>query len=125
MKQDFNYLTGSYNPRKKRRSLKTKPEFKAILPKETVLNVVCNHFQTSYNEINTTSRKTPYPYIRQVAMLFLKEFSLPTLTAIGEMFGRDHTTVMHGLATLQDRMDTEESVYREVNYLKDQLLSIN
>lgn len=110
---------------KRSRSLKTKNKFKPSVPVATVTNVVCNHFNTPFDKVNSDSRKHPLPYIRHIIMLFLYEFSVPSLKLAGEVFNRDHTTVMSGLQTLNDLMDTEEKVKAEVEYLRGQVLSVN
>jgi chromosomal replication initiation ATPase DnaA len=44
-----------------------------------------------------------------------------TLKRIGEMFNKDHTTAMHAIKTIQDRMLTDEMVRREVSELEDSI----
>lgn len=110
-------------PIKKSRS--TKPAFKVLVDKDTVINVVCDHFNVSMSDIDNESRKRPYPYVRHIIMSFLKELSLPTLTQVGNVFHRDHTTVMSSIITLRDWYDTDDVIKKEVEYLKERVLSVN
>ena len=39
------------------------------------------------------------------------------LKAIGDLFGRDHSTVMHGIASIQDQSDVDELVSTDIENL--------
>jgi hypothetical protein len=59
------------------------------------------------------SRKVPVVYVRQVAMWFVYRFGGKSLPFIGRCFGRDHTTILHGVnsvkKTIRDRLIVPES----------------
>lgn len=118
-----NYMVMPGIPEKKTRSRKCKPEYKPIASKETVLNIVCHHFDKSFKTLNTHSRERIYVYPRQVIMYLLKEFSLPSFKSVGEVFGKDHTTVMHAIVAINNLRDTDEKVLNEVKYLESMILA--
>ncbi len=50
---------------------------------------------------------------RQVAMYFCKRYTQLTLALIGENFGgRDHSTVIHALESVEDMMKTDPNFQR-------------
>lgn len=121
----MNYKKYSIIPTPKRKSLSSKPAFKVTVEKDTVINIVCEHFKLSLSDIDSECRKREYTYVRHIIMSFLRELSLPSLREVGEVFHRDHTTAMHAICTLRDWMETDEVVNKEVSYLRERVLSVN
>ena len=59
---------------------------------------------------------------RQVAMYFCKRFTQLTLALIGENFGgRDHSTVIHALESVEDMMKTDSNFKNSVDELGKKL----
>ena len=59
---------------------------------------------------------------RQVAMYFCKRYTQLTLTLIGENFGgRDHSTVIHALESVEDMMKTDANFKNSVDELSKKL----
>ncbi len=59
---------------------------------------------------------------RQVAMYLIKELLDESLVRIGGTFGgRDHSTVIHSIRKVEERMDADEAFARRVLRLKDEL----
>jgi len=59
---------------------------------------------------------------RQVAMYLCKRFTQLTLQLIGENFGgRDHSTVIHALESVEDMMKAEPSFKNQVDELYKKL----
>ncbi len=58
--------------------------------------------------------------VRQVAMYLIKKiYPDMTLKRIGKFFiGMDHSTVVHGIKTTQDIMDTDKRFKEEVDYIE-------
>jgi chromosomal replication initiator protein len=55
---------------------------------------------------------------RQLSMYLAKNYTNSSLKAIGDSFGgRDHSTVIHSLKTVQDIMDTDILFKDKVNAL--------
>lgn len=107
----------------KRLSRKCKHTFEERVKKEKILNIVCDHFHISFDELNTNSRKRDIVYPRQVIMYFLWEFTLPTFKTVGEVFHRDHTTVMYSISTINNIMETNKDVFNEIEYLQQKVLA--
>ena len=59
---------------------------------------------------------------RQVAMYFCKRYTQLTLALIGENFGgRDHSTAIHALESVEDMMKTDANFRNSVEELSKKL----
>jgi chromosomal replication initiator protein len=59
---------------------------------------------------------------RQVAMYLINKFIKPTLKENGVYFGnRDHSTVLHSINTIRDRIKTEALLAQQVLDIEKQL----
>jgi hypothetical protein len=66
------------------------------------------------------SREIAYP--RQVAMYLAAELTPKSLPAIGRYFGgRDHTTVMHAIRAVRERMENDAELALDVEALRERL----
>ncbi len=52
--------------------------------------------------LNTKSRRRDIVYRRMYLFKYLKQMQDKTLTEIGNLFNRDHSTIIHGLKTFED-----------------------
>ena len=52
--------------------------------------------------LNTKSRRRDIVYRRMYLFKYLKQMQDKTLTEIGGLFNRDHSTIIHGLKTFED-----------------------
>ncbi len=59
---------------------------------------------------------------RQVSMFLSREILGRSLSGIGVFFGgRDHTTVMHAVKTISDKIDSNQKIKESVNALRSNL----
>jgi hypothetical protein len=73
----------------------------------------------------TGSRKREYVVARQMAMYFAKEYELGSLKFIANYFGeRDHSTAIHGIATIKGIMQTDSKFNNMVLGIKIGLTNI-
>lgn len=90
-----------------------------ILSPEEIIRVICVFYDVSHHQITMRRRMQEVVVPRQMAMFFLKEKTTLSLKAIGNvMGGRDHTTVIHSIEVVMDRMATEETYRRNLHYLR-------
>lgn len=82
-----------------------------------VISVVCRYFKMTAADLTSSSRKAGLVYARQVLMYLLRnELALP-LEQIGLLLGgRDHSTVIHGIAKIDEFLKSPEK--------KDEVLRI-
>ncbi|NVJ85933.1 MAG: chromosomal replication initiator protein DnaA [Algoriphagus sp.] len=84
-----------------------------------IQKTVAEYFGIELDDLKAKTRKKEIVIARQVAMYFSKEFTNHSLKSIGYHFGgRDHSTVIHALTTVNDMMDTDTNFKNSVNELK-------
>ena len=82
---------------------------------DTVLNDVAHAFNVTKKEMISKSRKRPFTDARQLAMYLINQHLNRTQEATGEIFDRDHATVIHALKKVNNIMDTEKNYRIKVN----------
>jgi len=101
-----------------------------ILQEEAQNQITIEHIQKKIVEFyhlrpsDMVSKRRPnnIAFPRQVAMYLSRMLTSHSLQEIGESFGgRDHGTVIHACKTVENMMEQDESVSRNVDYLNKQL----
>lgn len=73
-----------------------------------IKNLVADHFNVPVEKLGGKTRKRQFVIARQLSMYLAKHLTDKSLKAIGEMFGgRDHSTVIYSIKTVQDLMETD------------------
>ncbi len=86
---------------------------------EFIQKSVSEYYGIHPDELKAKTRKKEIVIARQVAMYFSKEFTQHSLKSIGYHFGgRDHSTVIHAVQTVNDMIETDASFRNAVNELK-------
>ncbi|MDZ7689650.1 MAG: helix-turn-helix domain-containing protein [Balneolaceae bacterium] len=85
---------------------------------EAIQNYVCEYFGIDTNKVREKTRKQEIVEARQIAMYLAKQFTDSSLKTIGLHFGgRDHSTVIHAIQTVEERMQTSPKHKRIVEEL--------
>ncbi len=85
---------------------------------DTIISVVTEHFQVRIAELKSKSRLRNIVIPRQIAMYLTKELTNLSLKSIGYHFGgRDHSTVIHAIQTINDLMETDREIEGAVRKL--------
>lgn len=101
--------------------LKTKTK---IVTKEKVLNVVSDYYGISIEDMKSSKRKQEIAKARQVAMFFLRDMLQIPLATIGDVFGgKDHTTVMHSCAKIEEERKSNKSFDKDLSSIKEKIMS--
>ena len=83
-----------------------------------IMEVICDRFGLSRDELCSQRRSQDVAYPRQVAMYLSRELTSTSLPKIGKEFGgRDHTTVLHANAKITRMIKEDRSVYNLVQDL--------
>lgn len=83
---------------------------------ESILELVCDHFDVSADLVRGQTRKRHVVVARQISMYLAKEHTDCSLKKIGSHFGnRDHSTVIYSCRTVRDLMDTDDTFLQSVN----------
>ncbi len=83
---------------------------------------VCEYFHIRLTDLHSAKRSRAITRPRQIAMFLIKAMTTISLPAIGRHFGgRDHTTVMHAIATVEDLLEKDPGVAEDVGLLRHSL----
>ncbi len=94
------------------------------LQPDDVLDAVSRAFGVSNERLLGRERTREVALPRQIAMYLLREEGGISLPQIGEMIGgRDHTTVIYGCDKINDLMETDDRLRRQVLKIREQLYS--
>lgn len=89
---------------------------------ESIQNYVCDYFGIDTNKVREKTRKQEIVEARQIAMYLAKQFTDSSLKTIGLHFGgRDHSTVIHAISTVEERMQTSNKHKRIVEELQQKI----
>lgn len=92
------------------------------LEPQKVVDLVAKYFNLSPEKLLSPDRSRDVALPRQIAMYLLREDVNVSLPRIGEALGgRDHTTVMHAIKTISDKIERDDQLRRRVNNIRQQL----
>ncbi len=82
-------------------------ETKKHISIEDIQRLVCDYFGIDSNKVREKTRKQEIVEARQIAMYLSKTMTKSSLKTIGLHFGgRDHSTVIHAITSVENRLDT-------------------
>ena len=91
---------------------------------EDIQKQVAEHYSIRTAEILSAGRARAIARPRQIAMYLTKKLTTLSLPEIGRKFGgRDHTTIMHGVKTIEKLIETDQEVAENVELLQKILQS--
>lgn len=86
---------------------------------ELIMQIVSEYYGVTINDLTGPTRKREITVPRQVAMFLTREMTGLSLPQIGVVFGgRDHTTVMHSLKTVEAGIQTNQQQAELVEQLR-------
>ena len=89
---------------------------------ESITKTVANYYKIPVGDIRGKAKTKEVAQPRQVAMYLVSKLLKPTLKDNGHYFsGRDHSTVLHAIKTISDRMKTDGLLAQQVLDLEKQL----
>ena len=75
--------------------------------------MTCEVLSIPEDLVRARTRKREVVQARQIAMFFAKQLTKHSLKTIGQGFGgRDHSTVIHAVRSVEDQIDTDP-LFRE------------
>ena len=91
---------------------------------EDIIKECSLHFSITLNEMKSNRRSRDIVKARQTAMFLAKMLTPRSLPEIGRRFGgRDHTTVLHAVRKIQNRVIDDEDLRRMIETIKHILLT--
>ncbi len=89
---------------------------------ESIQNYVCEYFDIEPNKVREKTRKQEIVEARQIAMFLSKKYTKSSLKTIGLHFGgRDHSTVIHAISTVEERLSTSTKYTRILKELEQKI----
>lgn len=99
-----------------------------IKPKEELISidlvqkVVSNFFNIKISDLKVKRKYKSYVLPRQIAMYFSRKLTNASLLEIGEKFGgKDHSTVLHSIKKVEEKMSKENSFKEMIENLKSRI----
>lgn len=78
---------------------------------ELILDIVCDHFHVTMEQLVSKNRSNEIAKPRQIAMYLCKNMTNIPLDSIGALLGgRDHSTIIHGIKKVTDEYNSSESM---------------
>ncbi|MCS7220286.1 MAG: chromosomal replication initiator protein DnaA [Anaerolineae bacterium] len=94
----------------------------ALSPEETV-KLVARHLGVDEDELLGRGRSKEVAMARQILMYLLRHVCDLSLPQIGELLGRDHTTVIYGIEKVERLIETDDHVRRSIMRLREELFA--
>lgn len=85
---------------------------------EAICRCISTRFKVSREELRSRSRKRSLVFPRQLAMYFTRKLTKHSLSEIGELYCRDHSTVMHAIRAITQQMVSQTAVREQVHLLE-------
>ncbi|HOK55814.1 MAG TPA: chromosomal replication initiator protein DnaA [bacterium] len=87
-----------------------------------IMNVVCEYFGLSPEEIKSEKRVKNIILPRQIAMYLGRELTETSLNSIASEFGgKDHTTVLHACKKVKELMEKDKNLKKIIENIKEKL----
>ena len=87
-----------------------------------IQKTVSDYFKVPMEDLKAKTRKKEVVIARQVAMYFAKDYTNHSLKSIGYHFGgRDHSTVIHAVQSVNDMIDTNANFRHKMDELKKRM----
>ena len=91
-----------------------------------VQEAVCQYFNITMDSLLSKSRKRQIVQARQIAMYMSRNLLKCSLSTIGsEIGGKDHSTVLHACATVQDLMSIDKTFKQYVTDIEKMLVTVH
>jgi len=89
---------------------------------ERIVSEVCTYFALKQKELRGRRRPARIARPRQVAMYLLRNLTDMSLTEIGDILGgRDHTTIIHGVKTIEKAVSEDLGIREQIQVIKTQI----
>ena len=89
---------------------------------QLIVEIVCDHFQISMEQILSKSRTNEIARTRMIAMYLAKTMTGASQDAIGTFLGgRDHSTVIHGIKKIETEIQENEAMRNQIEVIKKKI----
>lgn len=85
---------------------------------EIIVREVSSYYDINQDYLFTKSRKREISDARQIVMYLAKKHLDLAHTAIGRRLGRSHATVLHGINTIEERLDFDKTLRNDIEQIE-------
>ncbi len=83
---------------------------------------VCRYFSINNSDLLGKKRKQEIVFPRHIAMYLCQELTDSSFPQIGRAFGgKDHTTVMHAVSKIKEKMSSDSNIYQQVQQITNNI----
>lgn len=86
-----------------------------------IIDIVCKFYNVKKEELLARKRTKTIAEARQIAMYLITEFMSLPLEAVGNIFGKDHATVIYAKNKISDDMKKSKRLEVQINDLKQMI----
>ena len=100
------------------------PNSPSRITPENIIDVVCDHYSVSIEDIKSSKRNKELVHPRQMIMYLCRCLTNATYKEIASFLGgRDHSTIMYGERTITDLLEKDEATKRTVETIINKIKS--
>lgn len=88
---------------------------------EITIDVIYTICSEVTGQVHRKTRKRGVVQMRQLVFFFAKKYTCMSLSEIGLYFNQDHATVLHGIKTINDLIETDAQIRLYVTKIDDKL----
>ena len=92
-----------------------------VLTAAMICELVSGQFNVSVKELQSKSRKNTITAPRQIAMYLARKHTEESLVDIGKTFNRDHSTVVHAIKVVSNKLVRDTSINAQVEILSNKV----
>lgn len=97
-------------------------EYQKTITIETIAKTVAQYYKIPMGDLRSKTKTKEVVQARHVSMYLIDKLLKPTLKENGNFFSkRDHTTVIHAIQTIKDRMKTDSILAQQILDIEKQL----
>lgn len=98
------------------------PDQRREVSPSLIIDVVAEHFNISKEDITSKKRNSEYVIPRQIIMYLCRHMTESTFQMIAAYLGKkDHTTVIHGVEKIEDKIKTDEDLKNKIETIQKKL----
>ena len=98
------------------------PDQRREVSPSLIIDVVAEHFNISKEDITSKKRNSEYVIPRQIIMYLCRHLTDTSLQMIASYLGKkDHTTVIHGVEKIEEKIKTDEDLENKIETIKKKL----
>ena len=98
------------------------PEDATPVDSQTIMDMAAKYFGITMDDLTGSSRVANIASARQIAMYLCRELTDLSLPKIGNKFGgRDHSTVLHAVRKINEKIGVDRELFNQVTELTNQI----